>query len=35
MEMKIAGSDNPTGITDFKIYDMDVDGKDDIVYINE
>jgi hypothetical protein len=35
MDIKIAWSTHPTGITDFKIYDMDADGKDDIVYMNE
>lgn len=25
----------PTGITQFQVYDMDADGRDDIVYLTE
>jgi FG-GAP-like repeat len=35
MEISSAGGDVPTGITDFRIYDMDVDSRDDIVYMSE
>lgn len=35
MDPTVSGSTLPSGIREFKIYDMDADKKDDIVYLNE
>lgn len=36
MKLSLGGSaEVPTGISQFKIYDMDADNRDDIIYISQ